>query len=265
MPQNKFKKMVNITGLRRWLARPDTLESDTLDFKESIPDVDNTRKVLCAFANSGGGIIIFGVTDQKVLKGMTISAQKLKDRLYQILGNNVSPANIRLDVVEEIKFSNGAKSVFVVKIYNSDSVSKPHVFMKNDAVYIPIRRNGSCDYLKSHTEIRDAFLLEGVFYQQQASDIRRILDRIRVRPEVKLNRMEQSLILRFRLHLSEQAQLDQQQGLLAKDLGEIIHEQCEIENLINSTVSEIGTYQGRIEKFRTRTEKHLSNFSKYYE
>jgi predicted HTH transcriptional regulator len=265
VPQNRSRKFGSVTGLRRWLARRDTLESDILDFKESIPDSDNTRKVFCAFANSGGGRIIFGVTDRKALKGMTISAQQLKDKLVQILGNNVYPATIRFEIIEEIKFLRGTRSIFVVEIFNSDYVSKPHIFMKNDAVYIPIRRNGSCDYLKNHAEIRSAFLLEGAFYQQQASDIKRILDRIRIQPEDKLNRMEQSLILRFRRHLSEQAQFDQQQGVVEKDLGEIIDEQCEIENLINSAVSGIGAYQGRIEQFRARTEKHLSNFSKYYE
>jgi len=266
MPQNsRFKSFVNITGLRKWLAKRDVLESDVLDFKEAIPDQDNVRKIFCAFANSGGGRIIFGVNDRKIIIGMTISAQQLKDRLIQILGNNVYPADIHCEIIEEIKFQNNIKSVFVVEIYNSDYISRPHIFIKNDAVYIPIRRNGSCDYLKNHGEIRSAFLLEGVFYQQQSSDIKKILERISIQPEDRLNRIEQSLILRFRHYLSQQSKFDRRQGVLEKELGEIISEHCEIENLINSSVAGIEPYETRIDVFRGQIKKHISDFNKYYE
>jgi len=265
MPQGRFRKLTNITGLRSWLRRRDVLESDTLDFKESIPDPDNVRKVFCAFANSGGGRIVFGVSDQKRVVGLTLSAQQLKDRVVQILGSNVFPASIRFDVLEEIRFDRNRKAVFIVEIFNSEYASKPHIFIKNDAVYIPIRKNGSCDYLKNHNEIRGAFLVEGMFYQSQSSDIKIILERIRVQPGCILNRIEESLILRFRYYLVQQAQFDQRQGLLEQELGKIIHEHCEIANLINSAVAGIAPYQQRIDTLRSKVSGHLSNFSRYYE
>lgn len=265
MLQARFRKLVNITGLRVWLRRRDVLESDTLDFKESIPDSDNVRKVFCAFANSGGGRIIFGVNDQKRIIGLNLSAQQLKDRIVQILGTNVFPASVRFDVSEEIRFDRNKKAVFIVEIFNSEYVSKPHIFIKNDAVYIPIRKNGSCDYLKNHNEIREAFLVKGIFYQNQSSDIKMILERIKVQPGCLLNQIEDSLIFRFRVYLTQQAQFDQRQDLLEKELGEIIREHCEISNLVSSAVAGIAPYQQRINTLRSKISGHLSNFNRYYE
>lgn len=85
-----FKKMI----------RDNTGESNYLEFKEDYPIDYKLAKTILGMANSGGGIIIIGITDKKELKGL----KKLKDKTD--IGNKLSnylPKNLIYDV-HDIKY-----------------------------------------------------------------------------------------------------------------------------------------------------------------
>jgi hypothetical protein len=265
VPQPLIKKFGNITKLKAWLKSPRTLESKTLDFKESVSDKDKVRKTFCSFANAGGGIIIYGVNDAKIPCGLSITGQELKDKINQILGTDVYPSTIKFEVIEEIRFLGQAKSIFVIEIFNSENTSKPHIWIKDDAVYIPIRRDGFCDYLKKHEDIRSAFLVEGEFYQSQSPDIKRILERVAILPTSSMTPLESSLITKFRLQLVQQARFTTRLKDVEEDLAWILTEHSDIQSTNNISIADIAAHQARINIFCGRINSHLSKFSKQYE
>ena len=102
-------------------------ESDVLDYKEEMISDRDLVKHACAFANTRGGHIIFGVKESGKggclveIKGL--DALKLnKERLEQIILSNVVP---RLDVkIKLLPKPNTEKSILLIQI--PDSHQKPH-------------------------------------------------------------------------------------------------------------------------------------------
>lgn len=102
-------------------------ESDVLDYKiDMIKDQDLVKHV-CAFANTRGGHIIFGVKESGK-GGYPIETNGLctsdlnKERLEQILLSHIVP---RLDVkIKSIEIPNSEKSILLIQI--PDSYQKPH-------------------------------------------------------------------------------------------------------------------------------------------
>jgi predicted HTH transcriptional regulator len=64
-------------------------ESETLEFKEKVPDKWGLAATVTAFANSGGGRLLIGVTDSAEIVGCEL--EKLADRFTNIVAVNVSP------------------------------------------------------------------------------------------------------------------------------------------------------------------------------
>ena len=102
-------------------------ESDVLDYKiEMIKDQDLVKHV-CAFANTRGGHIIFGVKESgkggypTEINGLDTSDLN-KERLEQILLSHIVP---RLDVkIKSIEIPDSEKSILLIQI--PDSYQKPH-------------------------------------------------------------------------------------------------------------------------------------------
>ena len=102
-------------------------ESDVLDYKEEMIDDQKLVKHVCAFANTRGGHIIFGVKESGKggcpveIKGL--DALKVnKERREQIILSNVVP---RLDVkIKSLPIPNTEKSILLIQI--PDSHQKPH-------------------------------------------------------------------------------------------------------------------------------------------
>ncbi len=87
-------------------------EGFNLEFKESFSD--STAKDICAFANSNGGKVLLGVSDNGKTKGVTIT-NKLKSQIYDI-SRNFDP---RLEIsIDE------AKPVLVINI--PEGTNKPY-------------------------------------------------------------------------------------------------------------------------------------------
>jgi ATP-dependent DNA helicase RecG len=77
-------------------------EGYRIEFKESITSID---KELVAFANSSGGRIFFGISDDKEIKGVNIT-NKFKSQIQDIANNCQSPIKIILEEFENILLIN---------------------------------------------------------------------------------------------------------------------------------------------------------------
>ena len=102
-------------------------ENDVLDYKEEMIDDQKLVKHVCAFANTRGGHIIFGVKESGKggcpveVEGLDMSELN-KERLEQIILSNVVP---RLDVkIKLLPKPNTEKSILLIQI--PDSHQKPH-------------------------------------------------------------------------------------------------------------------------------------------
>ena len=77
-------------------------EGYRIEFKESMTSID---KELIAFANSSGGRIFLGITDNKKIKGVKIT-NKLKSQVQDIANNCQPPIKIILEEFENILIIN---------------------------------------------------------------------------------------------------------------------------------------------------------------
>ena len=68
-------------------------EGYRIEFKESMTNID---KELVAFANSSGGRIFFGITDDKEIKGLNIT-NKFKSQIQDIANNCQLPIKFEFD------------------------------------------------------------------------------------------------------------------------------------------------------------------------
>lgn len=102
-------------------------ESDVLDYKQEMIKDQDLIKHVCAFANTRGGHIIFGIKESGKggypieITGLDMSDFN-KERLEQIILSRTVP---RLDVkIKSIQLPNSERSVLLVQI--PDSYQKPH-------------------------------------------------------------------------------------------------------------------------------------------
>ena len=102
-------------------------ESDILDYKSEMISDDELIRHVCAFANTRGGDIVFGIDESGCggyptdIRGLDTSSIN-KERLEQIILSNVVP---RLDVkITSISIPNSNKSILVIRV--PDSYQKPH-------------------------------------------------------------------------------------------------------------------------------------------
>ena len=66
-------------------------ESETVEFKEAIPDSDRIARAVAAFSNGSGGTIIIGIDDTGGVVGIAGDAGKARHRLDNIVRSKVSP------------------------------------------------------------------------------------------------------------------------------------------------------------------------------
>lgn len=137
-------------------------ETERFDFKVDIPHKDDAsgkerlEKSFCAFANTEGGFLIFGIRDSKKLS--------LEDRIIgidpgadlpRLIGdkiNNVEPS-IYFDFKNPpIRIPNSKNIIHIIKIPLSPN--RPHRTSKGEFFY----RTNKGNELMSYQQIKDAFL-----------------------------------------------------------------------------------------------------------
>lgn len=78
-------------------------ESKTLEFKETLPSASNWVKTLIAFANSAGGKLVVGVSDQRQLIGIQgLDPFALMDKISSVMYELVAPTLLPSIYIENI-------------------------------------------------------------------------------------------------------------------------------------------------------------------
>lgn len=105
-------------------------ETSTVQFKRTLEDTNDLAKELCAFSNTSGGTILFGVEDDGTISGL--SPEQVRELTSKIA--NVASQVVREPIypTSEVVAVNQTR-VLVIRV--SESAAKPH-FDKNGSIWV---------------------------------------------------------------------------------------------------------------------------------
>jgi hypothetical protein len=133
------------------LADSGANENDVYDFKADLQPADHQRKSVAAFANTRGGFLIFGVTNNRRLEGVTNSelprdfGVKLRSQLEPSIEYRFRPP---LDI-------GSGRQIFVVEVPRSPRA--PHaVSLNGNWTFLKRTPSGNNDPM-TYEEVRSAF------------------------------------------------------------------------------------------------------------
>ena len=159
---NVFNIIKNIKNwkykdLKNWLKDLSVQECWLYDWKVGIDlDSKSIRRTFCAFANTNGGLIFFGVSNKKDIKGVKEDPE-LRTKVSQIIDNNIlPPIPISNWDIFTIKIPRRKLVVYILYILPSLYFERPHV--TEHKIYI--RRNGENWPINDGYTIRKYFLIE---------------------------------------------------------------------------------------------------------
>ncbi|MGB0931413.1 MAG: helix-turn-helix domain-containing protein, partial [Chitinophagales bacterium] len=107
---------MTFTQILQWI---DQGEGTTIEFKMQVTHVSKIAKTLCAFANTKGGTMVVGITDDGEMVGV-INPEQTKTKLLQAAMMSELPIVIQLDEFEV------ESSVIIIAAYVPRSNHKPH-------------------------------------------------------------------------------------------------------------------------------------------
>lgn len=126
-------------------------ENDLFDLKTDLQPAEHQRKIVAAFANTRGGYLVFGVTNDRQVVGVS------NDELPRDFGNKLRTGiepSVEFRVGSAILVSPG-RNAFVVEVLRSTRV--PHAVLQNGSwTFLKRSASGSNDPM-SYEEIRLAF------------------------------------------------------------------------------------------------------------
>lgn len=96
-------------------------ESSRVEFKSSLANLDRLGEIACSFANSKGGVILIGVSDDRQIVGIDVGRQTV-ERTVDVIVDNSDP-KIYPEVTPIVI---GAKHIIAIKV--NESHDKPHLF-----------------------------------------------------------------------------------------------------------------------------------------
>lgn len=168
---NKPLAEVSYDDLQNIIEVQKTEEGVNLDYKKEIGSPDRAKKELAkdvsAFANSQGGYLIIGVSNDKQILGIDklINGRPVIEWINQILSTNVTPTIIYQDP-KQIEIPNTDRVVIVIHI--PESMSKPHMLTEEYSYYIRINDSSKP---ANHYLVRDMF----EYNRNRSNDIRELL------------------------------------------------------------------------------------------
>lgn len=127
-------------------------EGQELDFKTRLPEQkamrsDDIVKDITAFANAGGGVLVYGVEDhEKVAIGRTDAGELNEnyDRsLQQLCTNAITPPVLGVKA-----YAVGEEPTRAVVIVIPSTVDSPHMFFHNEKFAVPLRVNADTIWLR---------------------------------------------------------------------------------------------------------------------
>ena len=114
-------------------------EALKVEFKSSASNLDRIGEIVCSFANSRGGDILIGVSDDRQIVGVEVGRQTV-ERIVDIIVDNSDPK-----IYPEVTaVSIGAKQIIAIKV--NESHDKPHLYQGRAFIRIgkntkPMSRN----------------------------------------------------------------------------------------------------------------------------
>lgn len=112
-------------------------ENTTLDYKVEFPN--DLSKLISAFANTLGGIILIGIQEDLYNKPVSpISGIKFVDGLSEKV-TNISVSNITPPIIPEVQIcpnEDGSKAIIVIRVHQSHET--PHAITNNTRVYVRV-------------------------------------------------------------------------------------------------------------------------------
>jgi len=168
---------IEFEDVRRTVYDDKVGENIVLDYKRDIPANEKLAELISAFANTHGGIIIFGVECEKNtnkpkrIQRLNVGDVNLEDKLEQISMSSIEPPVLGLRC-RELKREDGKQRVFLVQVPESDLT--PHAVDNNSTVYIRVnshkkkfidkadlsRQAWLLDRRKRHIEFRDRLVTD---------------------------------------------------------------------------------------------------------
>lgn len=143
---------VSITDIEN-LVENNIVENKNLEYKREFGHDDSMLSELCAFANTSGGDVIYGIEENKdgypiKVVGVKIdSLDKKMQRINHLVKNGIEP---RIPNIE-IKYINLSKNIYILIIRVTKSWNSPHRVISNKNFY---GRTSSGKYPLDITEIR---------------------------------------------------------------------------------------------------------------
>ena len=131
---------VELSELMKYETTPEEIEgiisggeNEKIEFKEEI--TEGILKEICAFANTQGGRILIGVSDESEIKGIKEPEKSLKDRILKLVeGNFDYPFPKVTSEMLEIR----EKKILLINVF--EGKEKPYL-IRNRGIYI--RTNGT--------------------------------------------------------------------------------------------------------------------------
>lgn len=129
------------------------VESDGLDWKRTLPgkepgDLDKFATDVAAMANTGGGIIVYGVAEEhgtsraREIVGVDAS-DAAQRRLRQIANNRIDPI---VPGVEMVSLTGDGKSVLVLSVPRSPDA--PHMIGQRESFRVPYRDGSKNEWMR---------------------------------------------------------------------------------------------------------------------
>lgn len=144
----------DLVRLRDFLSSQ--IEDDFFEFKEDLIDPTKVRKHFSAFANTRGGIFLWGVNDDRMPVGMDQTANSLTTHVNRCLSN----VNLRPTVSFRHLKTIQVRDTRLVHIHHvPPSLNRPH--MANERIYV--REQGESKALTSGDDVRRLFLNDQFF------------------------------------------------------------------------------------------------------
>lgn len=144
-------------------------ESQTLEFKKSLADIDRIVEVIASFANSDGGILLAGVSNNGEVIGINIGSRTIEGLINKIT-DNIDPViypKITVEVVD-------GKNIILIEV--EKSFNKPHLaygrpFKRVGKVTKLMKRDEYELLLKKRSEVEfDGELCENATYDDLSLD-----------------------------------------------------------------------------------------------
>lgn len=131
------------------------LESETIEFKESLSELESGGETICGFANQNGGTLYFGIKSNSEIIGIQSIADSTLRKVTQFIFDNLEPQKI-ISVTKE-SFNN----VKIIKVIVDKSPTPYHTFHKK-----PYIRIGSSTKLMPQEEYQHRL----IFYKSTNKD-----------------------------------------------------------------------------------------------